>query len=124
MNHDPLCEGGDCTCTIDQMQDGHRIGCPFEDCNCDVIARVRNDERQKTFDADWSEMGQLAAVRLFRGQAYAAALRDAVEAVNNQRSKFKARDWDDAIDAVVAAIESLGYSDKQNPSEKSDRSER
>ena len=50
-------------------------------CRCDLIACVREDERQKTFDADWSEMGQLAAVRLFRGQAYAAALRDAVEAV-------------------------------------------
>lgn len=39
--HDPLCEGGDCTCTIDQMQDGHRDGCPSWDCDCDFIAKVR-----------------------------------------------------------------------------------
>jgi len=43
-----------------------------------------------------------------RQEARAAALRDALEVANDQRSKFKARDWDDAVDRVVAAIEALG----------------
>lgn len=42
------------------------------------------------------------------GAGAKGALRLAVDAANGQRSKFKARDWDDAIDAVVAAIEALG----------------
>lgn len=44
-------------------------------CTCDLIAKVRADQIE----------------------------RDAAVA-NDQRSKFKARDWDDAIDAVVAAL--------------------
>lgn len=76
MNHDPLCPFFyDHTGRELVRQTGNR--CVY----CDLISCVREDERQKTFDADWSEMGQLAAVRLFRGQAYAAALRDAAEAV-------------------------------------------
>jgi hypothetical protein len=51
MTHDPLCAKSDHYCV------------------CDLIAEVRKDERQKTFDADWSEIGQLAAVGLFRRQA-------------------------------------------------------
>jgi len=43
-----------------------------------------------------------------RQDARTAALRDALEVANDQRSKFKARDWDDAVDRVVAAIEALG----------------
>ncbi len=39
---------------------------------------------------------------------HTAATVAAIAAASNQRSKFKARDWDDAIDAVVAAIEALG----------------
>lgn len=34
-------------------------------------------------------------------------VRAARDAASNQRSKFKARDWDDAIDAAVAAIDAL-----------------
>ncbi len=40
-----------------------------------------------------------------RGRA--DALREAREAASTQRSKFKARDWDDAIDAALAAIDTL-----------------
>lgn len=45
--HDPLCKGGDCTCTCDQLQEGHRRGCPGEDCDCLFIAEIRADERVK-----------------------------------------------------------------------------
>ena len=47
MTHDPLCKGGDCTCTCDQLQEGHRRGCPGEDCDCLFIAEIRADERWK-----------------------------------------------------------------------------
>lgn len=45
--HDPLCKGGDCTCTCDQLQEGHRRGCPGEDCDCLFIAEIRADERKQ-----------------------------------------------------------------------------
>lgn len=45
--HDPLCKGGDCTCTCDQLQEGHRRGCPGEDCDCLFIAEIRADERKR-----------------------------------------------------------------------------
>ena len=47
MTHDPLCKGGDCTCTCDQLQEGHRRGCPGEDCDCLFIAEIRADEREQ-----------------------------------------------------------------------------
>jgi len=40
-------------------------------------------------------------------RAYAAGVQAARDATDSQRSKFKARDWDDAIDAAVAAIKNL-----------------
>jgi hypothetical protein len=65
MTHDPLC--------IEPQTDYPCKRCWEIECEClcicDIIAKVREDERQKTFDADWSEMGQLAAVGLFRRQA-------------------------------------------------------
>jgi hypothetical protein len=51
MTHDPLCKGGDCTCTCDQLQEGHRRGCPGEDCDCLFIAEIRADERSRIADA-------------------------------------------------------------------------
>ena len=48
MTHDPLCKGGDCTCTCDQLQEGHRRGCPGEDCDCLFIAEIRADERVRS----------------------------------------------------------------------------
>ena len=50
MTHDPLCKGGDCTCTCDQLQEGHRRGGPGEDCDCLFIAEIRADERAKCID--------------------------------------------------------------------------
>ncbi len=44
-------------------------------CQCDLIAKVRAD-----------------------------ALSTAIDAANGQRSKFKAQDWNDAVDAVVKAL--------------------
>lgn len=52
-----------------------------EDCICRYLQACEQRVRQETFDADWSEMGQLAAVRLFRRQAFLAGLNAAREAV-------------------------------------------
>ena len=62
----------------------------------DVIAKAREDEAQRVLDKVGFDAGHTAATVA------------AIAAASNQRSKFKARDWDDAIDAVVAAIEALG----------------
>lgn len=56
MTHDPLCKGGDCTCTCDQLQEGHRRGCPGEDCDCLFIAEIRADEAPKAVTR-WIEQG-------------------------------------------------------------------
>lgn len=48
---------------------------------CRALRACEERVRQETFDADWSEMGQLAAVRLFRRQAFLAGLNAAREAV-------------------------------------------
>ena len=49
MTHDPLCDWRPCTCPLDYdvPQRGHRISCPEYDCECDIIAKVRADERKK-----------------------------------------------------------------------------
>lgn len=66
-------------------------------CQCDLISNVRTNERGRFLTL---------SDRVQKSQ-YDAGLRDAVAVSNAQRSKFKARDWNDAIDAVVDAIESL-----------------
>ena len=40
-------------------------------------------------------------------KGYAAGLNAAQEAASTQRCKFKARDWDDAMEAAPAAIDAL-----------------
>ena len=49
MTHDPLCDWRPCTCPLDYdvPQRGHRISCPEYDCECDLIAKVRADERAR-----------------------------------------------------------------------------
>jgi len=49
MTHDPLCEWRPCTCPLDYdvPERGHMIGCPEDDCECEIIAKVRADERAK-----------------------------------------------------------------------------
>ena len=51
MTHDPLCEWRPCTCPLDYdvPERGHLIGCPEDDCECEIIAKVRADERAKIF---------------------------------------------------------------------------
>lgn len=89
MTHDPLCP----------FAEWPEESCYQPDAGvsvCVLIARVREDEAAKRrADLIWQD-------------GYDIALRDAIIAANNQRSKFKARDWDDAIDAVVAAIQAIG----------------
>ena len=94
MTHDPLCG-----CTPKGCKD-----CAL--CECQLITRVREDERQKTFDADWSEMGQLAAIRIFRQQARRDALRDAVDVVKALPPAETATEGFGRADAL-AAIEAL-----------------
>ena len=49
MTHDPLCDWRECTCPrdYDVPERGHMIGCPEDDCECDLIAKVRADERKQ-----------------------------------------------------------------------------
>jgi hypothetical protein len=49
MTHDPLCEWRPCTCPLDYdvPERGHMIGCPEDDCECEIIAKVRADEKAK-----------------------------------------------------------------------------
>jgi len=49
MTHDPLCEWRPCTCPLDYdvPERGHMIGCPEDDCECEIIAKVRADERMR-----------------------------------------------------------------------------
>ena len=46
MTHDPLCEWRPCTCPLDYdvPERGHMIGCPEDDCECEIIAKVRADQ--------------------------------------------------------------------------------
>ena len=89
MTHDPLCP----------LFDKARY--PFSaKCDCDLIARVREEER--------SYAKQTAAAVMAYGEGkrdgYAAALRDAVEAVKALRD-YKA--WG-ILAKAVATIEALG----------------
>ena len=61
MSHDPLCF------VREKSQ-------PLGSCECDFIAKIRADERER-----------------------------AAQRVETQRSSFRARDWDDAIAAAAAA---------------------
>ncbi len=49
MPHDPLCDWRPCTCPIDYdvPERGHMIGCPEDDCECEIIAKVRADTLDK-----------------------------------------------------------------------------
>ena len=110
--HDPLCPtttdphgvAGDCDC----------------DCNCDLIARVREDER------GYAKQTSAAVMAYGEGKrdGYAAALRDAVEAVKGlppitdayptnspaggEGLSIVTRTWLCNRDSAVAAIEALG----------------
>lgn len=45
VTHDPLCDWRPCTCPLDYdvPERGHMIGCPEDDCECEIIAKVRAD---------------------------------------------------------------------------------
>ena len=81
MDHDPLCI----------MHHPHYPKHPLERCEyCDMIARVREDERDKLFPQRWGRAEQLEKARVngwhagwnaAKDEFYAAALRNAIEAV-------------------------------------------
>ena len=52
MTHDPLCPNfhleDDCTC--EPRNGEHDLKCACWDCECDIIAKVRDDERAKVSD--------------------------------------------------------------------------
>ena len=90
MTHDPLC-----SCT-NPLQ-------PVSECDCDLIARVVERERGNLYtDAEVEEYNQKHFDK-GRHVGYAAALRDAVEAVRSVSPD--AREW---MQRAVAAIEALG----------------
>ena len=49
MTHDPLCDWRPCTCPLnyDVPERGHMIGCPEDDCECEIIAKVRADQVER-----------------------------------------------------------------------------
>ena len=60
MTHDPLCDWRPCTCPLDYdvPERGHMIGCPEDDCECEIIAKVRADQIERDVavvqDFGWS----------------------------------------------------------------------
>lgn len=107
MTHDPLCGGGDCDCTCDQMQDGHRVTCIYLDCECDLIARVREDERLRHADG-WPQW--------CTNEIRRAARRDAVEAVSILLPEIVTSDtgrgYAEAVTRAIAAIQELNKGDR------------
>lgn len=84
------------------------ITCLVDLVRKEIYAKGRQDEAAKR-EADGPWFRSVVHECCERVQTErAAALRDAVVVANGQRLKFKARDWDDAIDAVIDAIEALG----------------
>ena len=110
MEHDPFCPSV-------------RYRRAFEVCACDLLAEVREDERGKQFVSDEALMriaGGIAKAtpvdeatwrQSTYDTGYAAALRDAVEAVESQRSAdpmWDGTNWNNALFCAVEAIEALG----------------
>ena len=53
MTHDPLCEWGPCICPRGYDDErGHLVHCPEQYCECEFIAKVRADERDKAL-TEW-----------------------------------------------------------------------
>ena len=48
MTHDPMCEWAECICPRGYDDErGHLVHCPDQDCECEFIAKVRADQRDK-----------------------------------------------------------------------------
>ena len=89
----PLCDWGYSNAECMGYEDCHHL------CVCDALRACEQRVRQETFDADWSEMGQLAAVQIFRRQAYRDALDAAREAVDRLASDMA--NWSSAETAAA-----------------------
>lgn len=101
MTHDPLCPWFGKTRTY--------YNSPVLRCQCKLIARVREDERDRNIDR-WRKQ-VLAEADERRADGYAAALRGAVEALEVLPVAYDERQNDLPVvsrDAVLAAIEALG----------------
>jgi len=78
-------------------------------CTCDIIAIIREDEQMKEYNRPFDEVSML-----WHKRGYAAALRDAVEAVKVQSPAIWSYPLHGAertgvwLDDAVAAIEALG----------------
>lgn len=75
-------------------------------CICDRLRDCETRVREETFDADWSEMGQLAAAGIFRRQAYLAALDAARDAVESLSPRYDG-EWRIKYTDALAAIDAL-----------------
>ena len=129
MTHDPMCP------VLKPTQSERRNAAPMLDllCACDLIARVREDERDLFFSqrdrlASEVDKAKIAGWHAGRKEGYAAALRDAAEAVKAALDAGLATSTDKALyffeadkddptlgydvtfhkDSLVAAIEALG----------------
>lgn len=95
MNHDPLCD-----VVIKNEGSAWEKYYPIV-CVCDLIARVREDEHE-------NDDSHLAAYMLGERAGYAAALRDAAEAVKAALTDDDGYVRQSELDDAVAAIERLG----------------
>ena len=104
---------------------GHLLECPYtpgiwysldEPCICPQLRACEQRVREELFPLRSRLAEQLETARVNGWHAgwnaaledgYAAGLNAARKAASTQRSKFKARDWDDAIEAALAAIDAL-----------------
>lgn len=120
MNHDPLCPKNQTPINRSSLDDYYGR----YNCQCELVARVREDERMQEYNRPfdqvsmlWHKRGYAAALRdapncvckFQRG--YAAALRDAVEAVKASMPE-EDEGWEKSIAVAwmrhaVAAIEAL-----------------
>ena len=50
MTHDPMCDWWTEQCKIDCSEYGSYDPCPHDSCLCDLIAKVRDDERWATVE--------------------------------------------------------------------------
>jgi hypothetical protein len=55
MTHDPLCEWAECVCPLDYdvPERGHLVHCPDQYCECEFIAKVREDTLRRPSEDGW-----------------------------------------------------------------------
>ena len=55
MTHDPMCDWWTEQCKIDCSEYGSYDPCPHDSCLCDLIAKVRDDEREQMVECNHAQ---------------------------------------------------------------------